>query len=62
MWQPTTGQHASPHAPAAPGEILSIYVSGLAEGGASRLKWLSEAGWRKSNFSAMLPHFLATSK
>jgi uncharacterized protein (TIGR03437 family) len=33
IWDAITGQLASPQAPAAPSEILSMYVSGLAEGG-----------------------------
>jgi hypothetical protein len=34
VWHPTTGQLASPQIPATADEILSMYVSGLAEGGA----------------------------
>jgi len=34
IWHATTGQLASPQSPASAGEILSMYVSGLAEGGA----------------------------
>jgi hypothetical protein len=34
VWHATTGQLASSQTPAAAGEILSMYVSGLAEGGA----------------------------
>jgi uncharacterized protein (TIGR03437 family) len=33
VWHATTGQPASPQTPASPGEILAMYVSGLAEGG-----------------------------
>jgi hypothetical protein len=34
IWHATTGQLASPQSPASAGEFLSMYVSGLAEGGA----------------------------
>lgn len=34
IWHATTGQLASPQTPAAAGEILAMYVSGLAQGGA----------------------------
>jgi hypothetical protein len=34
IWHALTGQWASPQTPAVAGEILSMYVSGLAEGGA----------------------------
>src|ERR1700744_4255732 len=34
IWHAITGQLAAPQTPAVPGEILSMYLSGLAEGGA----------------------------